>query len=92
MHFFLLNKFATKIRVSCEGENPADIEHLGKNIEYRSFKGEQGFHGNYFPFMNTKGYLQPLVAVQFLSVKRTLGKFKPYLTISNCFKILQLVS
>lgn len=56
--------------VSCEGENPADIENLGKDVDYRSLTSEQGFHGNYFPYMNEEGYLQPLVAVQFLSVKR----------------------
>jgi sodium/potassium-transporting ATPase subunit beta len=56
--------------VSCEGENPADIENLGSNIEFKSLTGEQGFHGNYFPFMSEKGYLQPLVAVQFKSIKR----------------------
>jgi sodium/potassium-transporting ATPase subunit beta len=56
--------------VSCEGENPADIENLGHNIDYYSLGGEQGFLGHYFPFMSTKGYLQPLVAVQFSSVKR----------------------
>ncbi|KAG5677059.1 hypothetical protein PVAND_006843 [Polypedilum vanderplanki] len=55
--------------VSCEGENPADIENLGNSIDYYSLSGEQGFLGNYFPFLSTKGYLQPLVAVQFKSVK-----------------------
>lgn len=55
--------------VSCEGENPADIENLGNNVSYYSLSGEQGFLGNYFPFKSTKGYLQPLVAVQFSSVK-----------------------
>lgn len=56
--------------VSCEGENPADIENLGNGISYYSLAGEQGFLGNYFPFKSTAGYLQPLVAVQFTSVKR----------------------
>lgn len=56
--------------VSCEGENPADIENLGEKIEYKSLNLEQGFHGNYFPYKNTPGYMQPLVAVRFLSVKR----------------------
>jgi len=55
--------------VSCEGENPADIENLGNSISYYSLGSEQGFLGNYFPFMNSGGYLQPLVAVQFSSVK-----------------------
>ena len=56
--------------VSCEGENPADIENLGTGISYYSLNNEQGFFGNYFPFLSKKGYLQPLVAVQFTSVKR----------------------
>lgn len=61
--------------VSCEGENPADIENLGNGVSYYSLNGEQGFLGHYFPFNNTKGYLQPLVAVQFTTVKSEL-KFK----------------
>jgi sodium/potassium-transporting ATPase subunit beta len=56
--------------VSCEGENPADVENLGKDVDYIGWSGEQGFNGNYFPYENTEGYLQPLVAVQFKSVKR----------------------
>jgi sodium/potassium-transporting ATPase subunit beta len=55
--------------VSCEGENPADIENLGKGVIFKSLSGEQGFLGKYFPFTNQPGYLQPLVAVQFSSVK-----------------------
>lgn len=58
--------------VSCQGENPSDIENLGLHpvVKYYSLSGEQGFLGRYFPFKNTEGYLQPLVAVQFGSVKR----------------------
>lgn len=63
--------------VSCEGENPADVENLAQGIaelkpviKYMSLDQEQGFHGRYFPYKNTEGYLQPLVAVQFGSVKR----------------------
>lgn len=63
------NKDRNVVWVTCEGENPADIENLGNSISYYTVGGEQGFLGNYFPFMNTKGYLQPLVAVQFSSVK-----------------------
>lgn len=55
--------------VSCEGENPADVENLGTDIKFKSLTNEQGFIGKYFPFKNTKGYLQPLVAVQFNSIK-----------------------
>ncbi|CAO1335749.1 unnamed protein product [Diamesa serratosioi] len=58
------------IWVSCEGENPADVENLGTDISYYSINDLQGFPGYFFPFVNTKGYLQPLVAVAFKSVKK----------------------
>lgn len=72
-HFKSRSKEAKKLEVvwvSCEGENPADIENLGKSISYKSMGGEQGFLGKYFPFRKAPGYLQPLVAVRFESVKR----------------------
>ncbi|XP_001604156.1 sodium/potassium-transporting ATPase subunit beta-2 [Nasonia vitripennis] len=47
--------------VSCEGENPADIENIGP-IQYIP---RRGFPGFYFPFKNEPGYLSPLVAVFF---------------------------
>lgn len=56
--------------VSCEGENPADIENLGRAISYKSMGKVQGFLGTYFPFLSSKGYLQPIVAVQFESITR----------------------
>jgi len=49
------------IWISCEGENPADIENLG-GINYFP---QRGFPDYYFPFNNVHGYLPPLVAVQF---------------------------
>lgn len=49
------------IWVSCEGENPADIENVG-NIRYYP---TQGFPGYFYPYENSEGYLSPLVAVQF---------------------------
>lgn len=51
------------IWISCEGENPADIEYLGP-ISY--YPKVQGFPGYYYPYENSEGYLSPLVAVQFL--------------------------
>lgn len=45
--------------VSCEGENPADLEYIGP-INYYPI---QGFPGYYFPYENADGYLSPLVAV-----------------------------
>ncbi|XP_058808799.1 sodium/potassium-transporting ATPase subunit beta-2-like [Phymastichus coffea] len=49
------------IWVSCEGENPADVENIGP-INYIP---RRGFPGYYFPFKNDPGYLSPLVAVFF---------------------------
>lgn len=47
--------------MSCEGENPADVENIGP-IEYYP---RQGFPGYYYPYENSEGYLSPLVAVHF---------------------------
>lgn len=49
------------IWISCEGENPADIENLGP-INYIP---QRGFPGFYYPFMNQKGYMPPVVAINF---------------------------
>lgn len=55
------SKEVNTVWVSCEGENPADVENIGA-INY--FPG-RGFPGYFFPFENFKGYLSPLVAVLF---------------------------
>ena len=47
--------------VSCEGENPADVENIGSI----SYIPKRGFPGYYFPYNNVKGYMSPLVAVWF---------------------------
>ncbi|KAI8043655.1 sodium/potassium-transporting ATPase subunit beta-2 [Drosophila gunungcola] len=47
--------------VSCEGENPADVE----NIKARDYYPRMGFPRYYFPFKNIMGYIPPIVAVQF---------------------------
>lgn len=52
--------------ISCEGENPADIENIGQ-IEYYP---RQGFPGYYFPYENSEGYLSPLVAIHFTKPTR----------------------
>lgn len=52
--------------VSCEGENVADIEHIGP-IRYIP---QKGFPSQYFPYKNQEGYLSPLVAVHFEKPKR----------------------
>ncbi|XP_072388800.1 sodium/potassium-transporting ATPase subunit beta-2-like isoform X2 [Diabrotica undecimpunctata] len=49
--------------ISCQGENPADVEYLGPITYYP--RGIQGFPGYYFPYLNSEGYLSPLVAVKF---------------------------
>ncbi|KAG5680840.1 hypothetical protein PVAND_010321 [Polypedilum vanderplanki] len=49
------------IWVSCEGENPADLENIGP-VKYYP---RRGFPGYYYPYENSEGYLSPLVAVHF---------------------------
>lgn len=48
--------------VSCEGENPSDVENVGP-IKY--IPTHRGFPGYFFPYDNTEGYLSPLLAVHF---------------------------
>lgn len=52
--------------VSCEGENPADMENIGP-LRYIP---QRGFLAQYFPFQNQDGYLSPLVAVHFENPRR----------------------
>ncbi|XP_025832681.1 sodium/potassium-transporting ATPase subunit beta-2 [Agrilus planipennis] len=52
--------------VSCEGENPGDMENIGPVIYFP----QRGFGGQYFPFLNQDNYLSPLVAVSFESPTR----------------------
>lgn len=65
--FFFLFLLQTQhvVWVSCEGENPADVENIG-SISYYPL---QGFPAYYFPFKNLEGYLPPLVAVHFSGPK-----------------------
>lgn len=51
-----------QVWINCRPEYPADKEGL-KSIQY--FPPSQGFPGKYFPYTNQKGYMSPLVAVQF---------------------------
>lgn len=60
--------------ISCEGENPADVENIGP-IEYYP---RQGFPGYYFPYENSEGYLSPLVAIHFTKPTR-----KPLILINQ---------
>lgn len=50
------------IWVSCEGENPSDVENVGP-IKY--IPSTRGFPGYFYPYDNTEGYLSPLLAVHF---------------------------
>lgn len=45
--------------VSCEGENSADKENIGKIRMYPTM----GIPGYYFPYLNQEGYLSPVVAI-----------------------------
>jgi len=55
-----------QVWVDCHGENPADVESMGE-IEY--FPKAAGFHSKYHPYLNQKGYANPLIAVQFKNPK-----------------------
>lgn len=66
---FVLDLFSFQLNtvwISCEGENPADVENIGP-IEYYP---RQGFPGYYFPYENSEGYLSPLVAIHFTKPTR----------------------
>ncbi|XP_037089002.1 sodium/potassium-transporting ATPase subunit beta-like [Pollicipes pollicipes] len=51
--------------ITCEGENPADVENIGL-VNYYPHPGMPSF---YYPFTNVQGYQSPLVAVEFSDVK-----------------------
>ncbi|XP_065345997.1 sodium/potassium-transporting ATPase subunit beta-1-like isoform X2 [Cloeon dipterum] len=57
-----------KIWVSCEGVTEIDKRNLGE-VKYIP---EKGFPGYYYPFVNAKGYLSPLVAVQLVNLTRNV--------------------
>jgi len=52
---------AKRIWLSCEGENPADVEYVGPIEMYP----HRGFDAVYFPYRHVAGYMNPLVAVVF---------------------------
>ncbi|XP_055908766.1 sodium/potassium-transporting ATPase subunit beta-1 [Eupeodes corollae] len=54
-----------QIWISCEGQHSLDKENMGGIKYYPS----RGFASYYYPFRNQPGYLSPLVAVQFESIK-----------------------
>ncbi|CAL4245963.1 unnamed protein product, partial [Meganyctiphanes norvegica] len=49
--------------MSCRGKNPADEKYIGEIV----YKPWQGFPAYYFPYMNTPGYLPPIVVVRFVA-------------------------
>nr|XP_029709597.1 sodium/potassium-transporting ATPase subunit beta-1-like [Aedes albopictus] len=58
----LPEKERKQVWVSCNGISPADREIIGPIAYYPT----RGFPGYFFPYINTPGYLSPLLAVQFL--------------------------
>lgn len=59
-----------QVWVSCRGESPADRETLGDAGDYVEYFPSRGFPSYFYPYLNTKGYLSPLVAVKFLRPAR----------------------
>lgn len=62
------------IWISCEGENPADIENLGP-VNYFP---QRGFPGYYYPYVNQRGYQAPIIAINFERPKSKI--------LTNCVK------
>jgi len=56
------NGTAGQIAITCEGENPADKENIGK---LRYIPENQSIRANYFPYSKQKGYQSPFVMIQF---------------------------
>lgn len=54
------------VGISCEGENDADLDTLGR-VE---FYPEKGFPFNYYPYKNQLGYRSPLVFARFPELKK----------------------
>ena len=57
---------------SCEGENPADKEHIG-HIDYLPKPGVPKFH---YPYTNQDGYHSPAVFAHFTNPKRKSVELK----------------
>ena len=54
--------------MSCEGENPADVENIGK-INYYPYPGIPAY---FFPYKNQIGYKSPIVFAHLESPKSKL--------------------
>lgn len=64
--FLFQRREPNQVWVSCDGQSPHDREHQG---ELKYFPGP-GFPYYFYPYLNTKDYLSPLVAVQFVKPER----------------------
>jgi len=49
------------LQIKCDGEHPADKDNIGE-LEYLP---KDGFDLKYFPYLNQKHYLSPLVFIRF---------------------------
>lgn len=80
--FIFINFQHEMIWITCEGENPADIENLGP-INYIP---QRGFPGYFYPFMNQKGYMPPVIAINFERPKSNYltNHFLTYLALIDC--------
>jgi len=58
-----------RIWISCEGENPADRQSLGKV----SYSPQQGFPLAFYPYKKQENYKAPLVMVKFENPMKRLG-------------------
>ena len=77
------------IWISCEGENPADVENLGPI----SYIPELGFPGYFFPFQNQKGYMPPLMAINFERPKcKKLQNISHNMMISNNYNLMTILA
>lgn len=61
-----------QIWVSCDGQDPVDNELLGNGLKYYP-EDLHGFPGYFYPYVNTPGYLSPLVAVRLLRPQSKLS-------------------
>jgi sodium/potassium-transporting ATPase subunit beta len=53
------------VGVTCEGENDADVDNMGKVTYFPN----AGFPTSFYPYTNAKHYRSPLVFVQFPNAK-----------------------
>lgn len=67
--------------ISCEGENPADVENIG-SIQYFP---KRGFPGYFFPYKNQPGYLSPVIAIWF---ENPTSKYHLMIIIMNNYNLL----